>query len=162
MAQPDRKHKTPWKTWFVAAPLSQYVQDVKAIARENRLQIVDIIYDDGTGVEPPVELTVNEEAVAARKAAAVRTQTSAEQIEDLKKQNAALVAEVTSLKAENKAMKTDVSNVSPENTKLKADLKKAKAENEALKKAEPKAKAEIESLKKDNDHLKAELKKKDK
>jgi transcription antitermination factor NusG len=41
--------------WYVVHPIGQYEEDVKAIAKEKGLKIIDAQFDDGKGVK--IELT---------------------------------------------------------------------------------------------------------
>lgn len=45
------------KIWYVEFPTYQYNEDVKALAREKGLTIVDAQFDDGKGVKDAPELT---------------------------------------------------------------------------------------------------------
>ena len=47
------------KIWYVEFPTFQYNEDVKALAKERGLTIIDAKFDDGDGVEDPPELTLN-------------------------------------------------------------------------------------------------------
>lgn len=45
------------KVWFVAHPTHQYAENVRELARQHNLRIVDARFDDGTGTKGPA-LTV--------------------------------------------------------------------------------------------------------
>ena len=46
------------KIWYVEFPTFQYNEDVKALAKERGLTIIDAKFDDGDGVKDPPELTL--------------------------------------------------------------------------------------------------------
>ena len=46
------------KIWYVKFPTFQYNEDVKALAKERGLTIIDAKFDDGDGVKDPPELTL--------------------------------------------------------------------------------------------------------
>lgn len=46
------------KTWFVKFPTYQYNEDVKQLAKEKGLKIVDAVFDDGSGVKDAPKLTI--------------------------------------------------------------------------------------------------------
>lgn len=57
--------------WYVAHPVGQYREDVKALARENGLVIIDARFDIGNGAQNVPKLTKKSaKAVAADKKAA--------------------------------------------------------------------------------------------
>ena len=44
--------------WYVEFPTFQYNEDVKALAKERGLTIIDAKFDEGDGVKDPPELTL--------------------------------------------------------------------------------------------------------
>ena len=46
------------KIWYVEFPTFQYNEDVKALAKERGLTIIDAKFDDGDGVKDPPKLTL--------------------------------------------------------------------------------------------------------
>ena len=46
------------KIWYVKFPTFQYNEDVKALAKERGLTIIDAKFDEGDGVKDPPELTL--------------------------------------------------------------------------------------------------------
>lgn len=46
------------KIWYVEFPTFQYNEDVKALAKERGLTIIDAKFDAGDGVKDPPELTL--------------------------------------------------------------------------------------------------------
>ena len=50
--------KSEKKIWFISFPTHQYVEDVRELAREHNLKIIDARFDDGTGAEDTPELTL--------------------------------------------------------------------------------------------------------
>lgn len=51
------------KIWFVEFPTFQYNEDVKALAKEKGLTIIDAYFDDGTGEKDVPKLTKKGEEV---------------------------------------------------------------------------------------------------
>lgn len=45
------------KIWFIEFPTFQYNEDVKALAKQNGLKIIDAKYDDGSGYKDAPKLT---------------------------------------------------------------------------------------------------------
>ena len=45
------------KIWYVEFPTYQYNEDVKALAREKGLTVIDAQFDDGKGVKDAPKLT---------------------------------------------------------------------------------------------------------
>jgi len=43
--------------WYVEHPITQYKEDVKALARKAGLKIIDAVFDDGEGAEKTPKLT---------------------------------------------------------------------------------------------------------
>lgn len=54
------------KIWFVEFPTFQYNEDVKALAKENGLTIIDAYFDDGTGEKDVPKLTKKGEEVESK------------------------------------------------------------------------------------------------
>lgn len=54
------------KVWYVKFPTYQYNEDVKLLAKENGLKIIDAQFDKGDGVKDAPKLTVKGEAVASK------------------------------------------------------------------------------------------------
>lgn len=46
------------KIWYVEFPTFQYNEDVKSLAKERGLTIIDAKFDEGDGVKDPPELTL--------------------------------------------------------------------------------------------------------
>lgn len=46
------------KIWYVEFPTFQYNEDVKALAKDRGLTIIDAKFDEGDGVKDPPELTL--------------------------------------------------------------------------------------------------------
>lgn len=49
------------KIWYVEFPTFQYNEDVKALAKERGLTIIDAKFDAGDGVKDPPELSLKGE-----------------------------------------------------------------------------------------------------
>lgn len=47
--------------WFVSFPTYQYLEDVKELARQHGLRVVDAIFDDGKGAKNTPTLTTRGE-----------------------------------------------------------------------------------------------------
>ena len=54
------------KVWYVKFPTYQYNEDVKALAKENGLKIIDAKFDKGDGVKDTPKLTIIGEVVASK------------------------------------------------------------------------------------------------
>jgi hypothetical protein len=54
------------KVWYVKFPTYQYNEDVKALAKENGLKIIDAKYDNGDGIKDAPKLTIIGEVVASK------------------------------------------------------------------------------------------------
>jgi len=54
------------KVWYVKFPTYQYNEDVKTLAKENGLKIIDAKYDKGDGVKDAPKLTIKGEQVASK------------------------------------------------------------------------------------------------
>ena len=56
------------KIWYVEFPTFQYNEDVKALAKERGLTIIDAKFDDGDGVKDPPEMTLKGDVTKPKKA----------------------------------------------------------------------------------------------
>lgn len=57
------------KIWYVEFPTYQYNEDVKELAREKGLTVIDAQFDDGKGVKDAPKLTKNKVKKEAEKEA---------------------------------------------------------------------------------------------
>lgn len=55
------------KIWYVEFPTFQYNEDVKALAKERGLTVIDAKFDEGDGVKDPPELTLKGDEAKPKK-----------------------------------------------------------------------------------------------
>lgn len=56
------------KIWYVRHPTFVFNEDIKALARQHGLQVVDAVYDAGDGADDVPKLTLRDEYNPAKKA----------------------------------------------------------------------------------------------